>query len=185
MNPKDIVGARKAPLEGVPAAGAIFAAPAHAIGHAKYGPFNWRDQPVQVMSYIGAIQRHLAAYVDGQDLAEDTQVHHLAHALAGLNIIADSMALGTLIDNRPMPGPAADMLRAQDRSTVTTDAILEALDVIFTEADRVEGAVNAAEAAHHWADRVMHQGALITREEWGAGDGAAFEFPDMRMPHHP
>lgn len=123
MNPKDQVGAKKAPLDGVPAAAAIFAAPAHAVGHLKYGPFNWREQPVQAMTYIGAIQRHIAAWVDGQDLAEDTGVHHLAHAMASMNILADAMGMGNLLDNRPPKGPAADMLRAQDKSiSVSSDA---------------------------------------------------------------
>lgn len=162
MNPKDLVGAKKAPLEGVPVAGAIFAAPAHAIGHAKYGPFNWRDQPVQVMSYIGAIQRHLAAYVDGQDYAEDTKVHHLAHALAGLNIIADSMGLGTLIDNRPLPGPAAHMLRDQDQSLAPQAnedvTVLEGITAMLAIPAALEAtpptweAINGPDGTYSWPD---------------------------------
>jgi hypothetical protein len=133
MNPKDLVGAKKAPLALVPVAGAIFSAPAHANGAGKYGPFNWRNQPVQLMTYIEAVQRHLAAFVDGQDLAEDTGIHHVAHAIAGLNIIADAMGLGNLIDNRPAKGPAADMLRAQDKSVapVVTVHDPDALQAMF------------------------------------------------------
>jgi len=115
-NPKDLVGAKKAPMDLVPAAGAIMSAPAHHNGMLKYGAFNWREQPVQLMTYLAAIQRHKDAFVDGQDLAEDTGIHHLSHMLAGMNIIADALALGNLIDNRPPKGPAADMLRAQDKS---------------------------------------------------------------------
>ena len=115
-NPKDLVGAKKAPLDLVPEAGAIMSAPAHKNGADKYGAFNWRENPVQAMTYVAAIKRHLAAWIDGQDLAEDTGIHHFSHIIAGMNILADAMALGNLIDNRPTSGPAADMLRAQDKS---------------------------------------------------------------------
>jgi hypothetical protein len=125
-NPKDSVGAKKAPLGVVPVALVIGVAPAMAVGAKKYGPFNWRGQPVQVMTYIEAIQRHLYAFVDGQDVAEDTGVSHLAHAGAGLAILMDAYALNRVIDNRPEKGPAADMLREQDKSepVVPTDSIL-------------------------------------------------------------
>jgi hypothetical protein len=91
-------------------------APAHQNGMEKYGAFNWRLNPVQLMTYLAAIRRHLDAFIDGQDEAEDTHIHHLSHMLASMNIIADALALGNLIDNRPPKGPAADMLRAQDKS---------------------------------------------------------------------
>jgi hypothetical protein len=126
MNPKDLVGAKKAPLKLVPPAAVIGTAEAMAIGAAKYGPYNWRDQPIEVMTYIEAVLRHIYAFVDGQDNAEDTGVHHLKHAAAGLAILLDVMAYPQVeatpyhyIDNRPPKGPAADALRAQDRSTKT------------------------------------------------------------------
>lgn len=118
-NPKDLVGAKKAPMDLVPAAGAIMSAPAHQNGADKYGPFNWRLNPVQMMTYLAAMRRHMDALIDGQDVAEDTGIHHLSHIIAGANILADAMGLGNLIDNRPPKGPAADMLRAQDKSTKT------------------------------------------------------------------
>jgi hypothetical protein len=116
LNPKDIVGAKKAPLALVPSALVIWAAPAAQNGADKYGPFNWRKAPVQVMTYVEAMQRHLAAFVDGQDLAEDTGIHHLSHVAAGLGILVDSISLGIAVDNRPPRGPAADILREQDKS---------------------------------------------------------------------
>lgn len=115
-NPKDLVGAKKAPLSLVPAALVIGAAEAAQNGADKYGPFNWREYPVQVMTYVEAMQRHLAAFVDGQDIAEDTGIHHLKHVAAGLGILLDSIAMGIAIDNRPPFGPASDLLRAADRS---------------------------------------------------------------------
>lgn len=115
-NPKDLVGARKSPVALVPGALVLWAAPAAKNGADKYGPFNWRQYPVEVMTYIEAMQRHLAAFVDGQDLAEDTGIHHLSHVAAGLGILCDSISLGIAIDNRPPKGPAADILRSQDHS---------------------------------------------------------------------
>jgi hypothetical protein len=91
-------------------------APAHANGADKYGAFNWRENPVQAMTYVAAVKRHLDAWIDGQDNAEDTGIHHFSHILASMNILADAMALGNLIDNRPPKGPAADMLRRLDKS---------------------------------------------------------------------
>jgi hypothetical protein len=116
VNPKDLVGAKKAPLRYVPPALMLAAARAMENGALKYGPFNWRDQPVEVVTYVEAVLRHLFAFLDGQDLAEDSGLPHIDHAIAGLGIIADARALGTLIDNRYTAGPAADMLRALDQS---------------------------------------------------------------------
>lgn len=87
-----------------------------ANGADKYGPFNWREYPVQMMTYLEAMQRHIAALIDGEDLAEDTGIHHLKHVVAGGGILLDSIALGIVIDNRPPKGPAADMLRQLDKS---------------------------------------------------------------------
>ncbi len=115
-NPKDLVGAKKAPLALVPAALVIGASEAMQNGAEKYGPFNWREYPVQMMTYLEAMQRHIAALIDGQDLAEDTGIHHLKHIVASGGILLDSMELDILIDNRPPKGPAADMLRKLDKS---------------------------------------------------------------------
>lgn len=118
LNPKDIVGAKKAPLGYVPPAAYIGTAEAMAIGAVKYGPFNWREQPIQYMTYLEAMLRHLLALIDGQDLAEDTGVHHLKHVLAGGSILLDAIESGRVVDNRPIKGPAAEMLRAQDKSVL-------------------------------------------------------------------
>lgn len=130
MNPKDLVGAKKAPLGLVPPALEIGAAEALANGAAKYGPYNWREQPVEYMTYLVAMKRHINALIDGQDYAEDTGIHHLHHIVAGGGILIDAKGIpGGLIDNRPPKGPAADMLRAQDRTLypdVSAGAILAA-----------------------------------------------------------
>lgn len=150
MNPKDIVGAKKSPLGFVPPALVIGTAPAMAVGAEKYGPFNWRERPVQVMTYIEAILRHMYAFMDGQDVAEDTGVSHLGHAAASLGILMDAFSLDRVIDNRPKGGPAADILRSQDKS------VQPKVD------EAIEAAIEAA---------LTEIGMSPVYEPWGSGDG--------------
>jgi hypothetical protein len=123
-NPKDLVGVKKAALRFVPPALAIEASGPMADGAEKYGPFNWRAEPVEVVGYIEAVFRHLYAYLDGQDNAEDSGHSHIGHAIAGLGIVADAASYGTLIDNRYHAGPAADMLRARDKSAKQNEVLV-------------------------------------------------------------
>lgn len=116
MNPKDLVGAKKAPLRYVPPALMLEVAPIMENGAMKYGPFNWREQPVSAVTYVEAVQRHLFAWLDGQENAEDSGLPHLAHAAASLGILLDAIANKTLLDDRGHPGPAPDILRRLDKS---------------------------------------------------------------------
>ena len=108
-NPKARVGSLKAPLHLVPPALSIGVAYALKDGAAKYGAYNWREEPINVSTYIGAILRHLYAYQDGEDYAEDSGVSHLAHVAACCALLMDSEAYGTLVDDRNY-GPAAEIL---------------------------------------------------------------------------
>lgn len=144
INPKDLVGAKKAPLRLVPPALLIGAAEALATGAVKYGPYNWRQYPVTAMTYVEAAQRHLIGYVEGEDLAQDTLVHHVKHAVAGLAILLDCIEAGTLVDDRPPPGPGPKMLDDLDRSdrTVTVDVTAfgdPEPQTIEVEVPRIEG----------------------------------------------
>jgi hypothetical protein len=53
--------------------------------------------------------RHLQAYLDGEDYTSDSNglVHNLGAVMAGCSIVLDSLELGILIDNRPLPGRAS------------------------------------------------------------------------------
>lgn len=115
-NPKDLVGATKSPLSVVPWGAVVQAAPVFAVGAKKYGPFNWRDYPVQEMTYVSAALRHLLAWVDGQDNDDGpggSGLPHLAHAIAGLMILVDAKAVGSSFDDRPKPGATAAILATQ------------------------------------------------------------------------
>jgi len=109
-NPKDLIGAKKVPLGLLPAAGKIQGALAAAYGASIYQPYNWREKKVSYTIYLDAMERHLLALRDGEDNASDSGVSHLGHIIAGASIIADAHACGSLIDDRPRGGPAANLL---------------------------------------------------------------------------
>lgn len=115
-NPKDLLGVKKCPIHLVPPALVIEAAPALANGAAKYGAYNWREKQVKLSIYLAAAQRHLMAYWDGEEVAEDSGVGHLAHAAACLAIIFDAKAIDMLVDDRPVPGGAAGLMKKQDKT---------------------------------------------------------------------
>jgi hypothetical protein len=114
-NPKTVAGSKKVPLHLVPSSATIGMATALANGAEKYGPYNWREIPVAASPYISAAKRHLDAWFDGEDLAADSGINHIAHAMAGLAVLYDCMMSGTLIDDRPTPGAAARMLEDYNR----------------------------------------------------------------------
>lgn len=103
-NPKTAVGAAKVPLHLVPPSAKHYLAMALADGARKYGPYNWRDSRISVSVYVAAVQRHIDAFWDGEDCAEDSGVHHLAHAMACLALLLDAKGVDMLQDDRPTPG---------------------------------------------------------------------------------
>lgn len=108
-NPKKRFGATKPDLALVPPVGTLHQAMSHELGAFKYGAFNWRTSPVEAMTYIGAIERHIQAYKDGEEYSSDSEgmCHNLGAIMASCAILLDSMELGILKDNRPKPGMAS------------------------------------------------------------------------------
>lgn len=70
-------------------------------GAVKYGPWNWRDNKVELMTYLGAMKRHIDCLIEGEDIDPDTGAHHLGCVAAGCGIVLDARKHGTLVDNRP------------------------------------------------------------------------------------
>ena len=103
-NPKDLIGMKKVSITKLPAAGIIHGAHAMMNGAAKYGPYNWREKKVQASIYIDAAMRHLMDWFEGQEIASDSGVHHLGHALACCAILLDAQENDSLIDDRPICG---------------------------------------------------------------------------------
>lgn len=120
-NPKDRFGRMKPPLHLIPSTAEIIESLAMADGARKYGPYNWRDKTVAATVYLAACKRHIAAWMDGEEVARDSGVHHLGHARACLGIILDAQANGTMVDDRPTPGRAAELLERHTKGGVTEE----------------------------------------------------------------
>lgn len=100
LDPKGAAGKLKPQLQLIPPISNVETAKALKHGADRYGPWNWRTANVESMTYIGAIKRHLDAYLDGQDL-DESGAHHLGHIAASCAILLDAAKFGTLVDNRP------------------------------------------------------------------------------------
>ena len=111
-NPKDAVGRTKPGLTQVPPSAMVELGRALADGERKYGLMNWRRSQVSARVYLDAAYRHLMAYVDGEDVASDSGVPHLAHVMACCAILLDAQRSGTLIDDRGEPGDVTALIAA-------------------------------------------------------------------------
>lgn len=114
-NPKTRFGMAKPPLALIPGPALVHMAEAFRDGAGKYGPANWREDPVTTSTYVNAALRHILSYYDGETNADDSGVHHLAHALGCLAIILDAEEQGTLNDDRPTAGRTAALIKEKTR----------------------------------------------------------------------
>lgn len=114
-NPKTRLGMAKVPLALIPGPALVHMGEAFRDGAVKYGPANWRDEPVTTSTYVNAALRHILSYYDGETNAEDSGVHHLGHALGCLAIILDAEEQGTLNDDRPTAGRTAALIKEKTR----------------------------------------------------------------------
>lgn len=120
LTPKDMVGISKVPLISVvPPASIIYEALAmrygaylapRADGGFGYGPYNWRTKGVRASIYIDTFLRHAFGWWDGEDVATDSNVHHLGHLKASCGVVLDAIESKTFIDDRPPPGTSPTML---------------------------------------------------------------------------
>ncbi|KKL09595.1 hypothetical protein LCGC14_2564300 [marine sediment metagenome] len=120
-NPKAAVGGAKISIHSVcPPSGMIETARVmhygayeakRSDGKQGYGPFNWREDGIDILTYLNAIERHVLDIVDGEDVAEDSLCLHFAHIAANCLIAIDAMDLGMMIDNRPSKGGAARLMK--------------------------------------------------------------------------
>lgn len=113
-NPKQAYGDKKLPVGLVPPSLELEAALNMADGSEKYGPYNWRASKVEAMTYVAAIKRHLASYIDGEDVDPESKrgATHLGAIAACIAILTDARNGGQLIDNRPPKGTAGERIRA-------------------------------------------------------------------------
>lgn len=112
VNPKDALGVKKPPLHLVPAALALWVSRIFGFSAVKYGPYNWRTKKVLRSIYLDAIERHLLAMKDGQDIDDESALPHAAHIAANCAILLDAAALDCLINDHVWPcGPAPALIR--------------------------------------------------------------------------
>ena len=100
-NPKDLIGSKKAPMSATPANVLAEVGVAMLEGALKYGRHNFRDSPVRSSVYYDALQRHMMAWWEGEDIDPDSGVSHIVKALATLVVLRDAMHQGNMIDDRP------------------------------------------------------------------------------------
>ena len=109
-NPKQVYGDKKPDLMLLPLIGQLAQWEAHKDGANKYGPFNWRTNPVEAGTYINAAKRHLMLWAAGEEHARDTGVNNLGAVMACCAILLDAQLHDSLIDNRLISCKEADAL---------------------------------------------------------------------------
>lgn len=109
-NPKQAIGSDKIPFHLWPETATLLGVLGMTDGTLKYGRSNFRAAGVKASIYIDACRRHLNAWFEGEDVADDSQIPHLGHALACLAIIIDAQAAGRLEDDRMVHGGYAALL---------------------------------------------------------------------------
>lgn len=71
-------------------------------GNKKHGgAFNWRTFPLNRMECYSKVLRHITDSIEGNEVAEDSQISNLSHAIANLAIMLDALKYNQLIDDRP------------------------------------------------------------------------------------
>jgi len=103
-NPKDILGSDKLPLHLFPLTAVAYGSVAMLEGLLKYGRSNFRAIGVRASIYKDALDRHMNAWMEGEDIDPDSGLPHLAKALACIAILIEATEIGNLNDDRNYPG---------------------------------------------------------------------------------
>lgn len=111
-NPKDAIGSDKVPMHLWPKTATILGTMGLLDGALKYGRSNWRAVGIRASIYYDAIDRHMSAWFEGEDIDPDSGLPHLAHALASLAIIVDAIAAGRFRDDRMIRGGYRSLIDA-------------------------------------------------------------------------
>lgn len=119
VNPKDRIGASKVDFSLIPTSAKIELALALMDGATKYGAYNWRVEPIQARTYISAAERHLEDFKESEEFDPVSLCHHLGHLMACAAILIDAIQQHTLVDDRPINGQGADLIRAANEFIAT------------------------------------------------------------------
>lgn len=75
----------------------------HKHGADKYGKMNWRQSRIKASVYVGAMMRHLTAWIEGNDIDDEeggSGLDHLYHLRACCAVVLDAQMHGTFVDDR-------------------------------------------------------------------------------------
>lgn len=100
-NPKEAAGDKRVPLWLLSSVAKIHWALAQFSGMIKYGAWNWRASGIRLSVYISAIERHVEALKNGEEVDPIDNTRHEGNIMACAAIILDARAAGMLIDDRP------------------------------------------------------------------------------------
>ena len=100
-NPKDSVGVTKPPIHNIPRSVLSEVGMALAEGEYKYGGYNWRAVGVRASVYLDALDRHMTAWWEGEDLDPDCGLSHITKAISALMVLRDGMIQENWVDDRP------------------------------------------------------------------------------------
>ncbi len=109
-NPKRAFGVKKPSAQFIPPVAIVEESVVMALGAAKYGAFNWQDDPVDATTYYSAAIRHLLQWFSGEDVDPESGASHLAHVRACMAILIDAQASDSLIDDRPKCASAGEAI---------------------------------------------------------------------------
>lgn len=101
VNPKDVIGSRKAPMSAVPFRVMSEIGLGMLEGKCKHGGYNFRGAGVRASIYYDGLMRHIGAWWEGEDIDPDSGLNHVAKALSDLVVLRDSMMQGNWTDDRP------------------------------------------------------------------------------------
>ena len=100
-NPKDAVGIKKVPASVIPRNVLADVALGLFEGARKYGRHNYRAVGVRASVYFDAVNRHMDAWWEGEDIDPDSGLSHVTKAISCLVVIRDAMMNDKWTDDRP------------------------------------------------------------------------------------
>lgn len=139
-NPKDALGIRRVPTHLVPPRVTSEVGLALLEGACKYGAYNWRAAGVRGSVYFDALQRHLGAWWEGEDIDTDSGLSHIIKAIACLTIVRDSMLQENFVDDRPIRGKQGWVAGLNEKTGEILDKYPEK-KAPYTELGRMTGPV--------------------------------------------
>lgn len=91
--------AEKPRMDLIPAGAALEIAKVFTFGAKKYAPNNWRGG-FDWSRLIGALERHIAAFKEGEDLDPESGLPHMAHAGCCVMMLLEHQRLNYGVDDR-------------------------------------------------------------------------------------